>query len=86
MRNKTDIDGSKIKRAILASGFTKEMVVASVQTSGLRFSLAGLDKMLANKFPKKDLDMILEEIAQKCRCLVSDFEELEAKQEDKESA
>lgn len=86
MRNIDSIDGMKIKRAILASGFTKEQVVASVQESGIRFSLAGLDKMFVNTFPVKHLEEILEQIALKCGCLASDFGESKVRQKAKKSA
>jgi len=80
MKTTQDINGQKIKRAVRASGFTKEQVVASVQDCGLRFSLAGLDKMYRDEFPLNDTFEILGAIALKCGCLVSDFgESLETK-------
>lgn len=78
MKTITDVSGQKIKRAVVASRFTKEQVVASVQDRGLRFSLAGLDKIYRNEFPVNDTEDIIEAIAFKCGCLVSDFAEDEA--------
>lgn len=75
MNNVFNINGQKIKKAIRVSGFTKEQVVASVQDKGLRFSLAGLDKIYRNEFPLNDTLEILEAIAFKCGCPVSDFED-----------
>lgn len=63
----------------MASGFTKEQVVASVQDAGFRFSLTGLDKIYRNEFPVKDTEEIVEVIALKCGCLSSDFTESEVK-------
>jgi hypothetical protein len=79
MKTLTDMSGQKIKRAVVASGFTKEQVVASVQDKGLRFSLAGLDKIYRNEFPVNDTEDIIGAIALKCGCLVSDFAEDEVK-------
>lgn len=76
MRN---INGQKIRKAVMASGFTKEQVVASVQDTGLRFSLAGLDKIYRNEFPVRDSEEIIAAIALKCGCLTSSFAEDEAK-------
>lgn len=78
MKKLNDVSGQKIKRAVVASGFTKEQVVASVQDKGLRFSLAGLDKTFRNEFPVNDTEDIIAAIALKCGCLVSDFTEDEA--------
>lgn len=72
------ISGKLVKKAVQKSSFTREQVVASVQDKGLRFSLAGLDKIYRNELPAKDTSEILEAIAQKCGCLVSDFAESEA--------
>lgn len=78
MKTLIDMSGQKIKRAVVASGFTKEQVVASVQDKGFRFSLAGLDKIYRNEFPVNDTEEIIQAIALKCGCLVSDFAEDEA--------
>lgn len=73
MKNISNVSGQKIRKAVMASGFTKEQVVASVQDSGLRFSLAGLDKIYRNELPVNDTSDIIGAIALKCGCLVSDF-------------
>lgn len=75
MKNILNVNGQRIRKAVMASGFTKEQVVASVQDSGLRFSLAGLDKIYRNELPVKDAYDILGAIALKCGCLISDFGE-----------
>jgi hypothetical protein len=72
MKNTRTI-GQKIRRTIIASHFTKEQVVASVQDKGLRFSLPGLDKMFRGQFPVNDTNEILEAIALKCGCSSSEF-------------
>lgn len=61
----------------MASGFTKEQVVASVQDKGLKFSLAGLDKIYRDELPVKDTEAILTAIAEKCCVDTSDFAEPE---------
>lgn len=73
------IDGNEIRKAVKRSGFSKEQVVASVQDLGFRFSLAGLDRIYRGEFPSKDCKEILEAIAFKCKCQVSDFAEPETK-------
>lgn len=73
------INGKKIKSAVIRSGFTKEQVVASVQDRGIRFSLAGLDRIYRNEFPVMSKTEILEAVADKCRCKLSDFAESEKK-------
>jgi hypothetical protein len=70
-----NVNGRRIRKAVIASGFTKEQVVASVQDKGLRFSLAGLDKIYRNELPVNDTSDILGAIALKCGCLISDFTE-----------
>lgn len=72
------INGKKIKSAVIRSRFTKEQVVASVQDRGIRFSLAGLDRIYRNELPVFSQKEILEAIAEKCRCKLSDFAELES--------
>jgi hypothetical protein len=79
MKTTIKVSGQKIRRAVIASGFTKEQVVASVQDKGFRFSLAGLDKIYRNEFPVNDTEDIIGAIALKCGCLVSSFAEDEAK-------
>lgn len=79
MRNISNVMGQKIRKAVMASGFTKEQVVASVQDRGLSFSLAGLDKMYRGEFPVRDTEEILFAISIKCKCQVSDFAEPETK-------
>lgn len=69
----TNISGQRVKRAVVASGFTKEQVVASVQDLGFRFSIAGLDKVYRGDLPMHDSREILEAIALKCGCMVTDF-------------
>jgi uncharacterized LabA/DUF88 family protein len=76
---KNVLNGQKLKRAVICSGFTKEQVVASVQDKGLRFSLAGLDKMYRGELPVRDPEEILRAIADKCGCETSDFAEFEIK-------
>jgi hypothetical protein len=78
MKKIINVNGQRVRRAVLASGYTKEQVVAHVQDAGLKFSLAGLDKIYRGELPVKDSDAILEAIAFKCRCLASDFAESEA--------
>jgi hypothetical protein len=73
----TVTNGQRVKRAVVASGYTKEQVVASVQDKGFRFSLAGLDKIYRGELPVNDADEILGAIALKCGCLISDFAEFE---------
>lgn len=75
MKNTINVNGQRVRKAVMASGFTKEQVVASVQDNGLRFSLAGLDKIYRNELPVKDANDILGAIALKCGCLISDFGE-----------
>lgn len=72
---KIEYDGRKVKIAVVASGFTKEKVVTFVQDKGFRFSLAGLDKIFRNEFPKKDTETILGIIAENCRCDLIDLAE-----------
>lgn len=78
MKNTINVSGQRIRRAVMASGYSKEQVVAHVQDKGLKFSLTGLDKMYRNELPVKDLEEILIAIAEKCSCHVSDFAESEA--------
>ena len=75
----TSVDGNEVRKAIKKSGFTKEQVVASVQDLGFRFSLAGLDRIYRGELPIYNAMEILEAIALKCRCQVSDFAEPETK-------
>lgn len=79
MKTMFNINGQKVRRAVIASGFTKEQVVASVQDAGFKFSLAGLDKIYRNELPVKDTQEIVAAIALKCGCLTSNFAEDEAK-------
>lgn len=79
MKTSFNIDGQKIRRAVVASRFSKEQVVAAVQDAGYKFSLAGLDKVYRNEFPVKNTEEIVAAIAFKCGRLVSDFAEDEAK-------
>lgn len=79
MKTMISVSGQKIKRAVVASGWTKEQVVASVQDKGFRFSLAGLDKIYRGELPVNDTEDIIGAIALKCGCLVSDFAEDEAR-------
>jgi hypothetical protein len=71
--NAMRIDHEKLKRAVRASAFSKEQIVAAVQDEGYRFSLAGLDRMYKGEMPKNDLPEILQALALKLRCNVSDF-------------
>lgn len=79
MKNITNVSGHKIRKAVMASGYTKEQVVASVQDKGFRFSLAGLDKIYRDELPVRDTLEIIEAIALKCGCLTSSFAEDEVK-------
>lgn len=79
MTNSKEISGRIVKKAVHRSGYTREQVVASVQDKGLRFSLAGLDKIYRNELPVKDREEILAAIAEKCGCSVSEFADSEAK-------
>jgi hypothetical protein len=79
MKNRLNVNGQKVRRAVMASGFTKEQVVASVQDAGFRFSLAGLDKIYRGELPVRDAEDILGAIALKCGCQTSDFAESEAR-------
>jgi hypothetical protein len=78
MKTILSVNGQKIRRAVILSGFSKEQVVASVQDSGLRFSLTGLDKLYRGELPVRDSDEILEAIALKCSCLAMSFANSEA--------
>jgi hypothetical protein len=78
MKKIINVNGQKVRRAVLASGFSKEQVVASVQDAGLKFSLAGLDKIYRGELPVKDSDAILEAIAFKCHCQATEFADPEA--------
>lgn len=71
-------NGKSIRSAVIRSGFTKEQVVVAVQEKGFRFSLAGLDRIYRNEFPTFDKKEILEIVAKKCRCKLSDFAESES--------
>lgn len=74
-----NVDGKNVRSAVIRSGFTKEQVVVAVQEKGYRFSLAGLDRIYKNMFPTFNKVEILETIAEKCRCKLSDFAESKEK-------
>lgn len=71
-----NFSGQKLKKMIVRSGYTKEQVVAHVQDKGLRFSLAGLDRILRNELPKKEPHEILAGISEKLKCSAEDFTEV----------
>lgn len=69
--------GQKLKRLVVKSGATKEQVVAHVQDMGLRFSLAGLDRMYRGVMPaREETAEILAGIADKLGCSTADFHEV----------
>jgi hypothetical protein len=82
MRDITNIDGQKIRVAVLKTGLTREKVVVLVQEDleiGVTFSLAGLDKMIRGELPKRDAEKVLVSLAKICGCLISDFAESKVK-------
>lgn len=72
------INVEEMKRLMRQSGLKKEQVIAAVQDKGYRFSLASLDRIYRGELPKNDLPEILEVIASKIECKVSDFYSEEA--------
>jgi hypothetical protein len=69
--------GQKLRRMVVKSGATKEQVVAHVQDMGLRFSLAGLDRMYRGVMPaREEAEEVLAGIAHKLKCSVADFNEV----------
>lgn len=82
MMNTNEINGQKIRVAVLKTGLTREKVVALVQDDleiGVTFSLAGLDKMIRGELPKRDACKVLASLAKICGCSTLDFAESEAK-------
>jgi hypothetical protein len=78
MKHMINVSGQKVRRAVMASAYSKEQVVAHVQDKGLKFSLTGLDKIYRNELPVHFTGEILAAIAEKCGVSVSDFGESEA--------
>ncbi len=73
MKDYQNINGDLIRRRVIASKFSKEDVVVHVQKKGFSFSYPGLDKMYRSELPQRHRDEILEAIAEKCGCSISDF-------------
>jgi hypothetical protein len=68
--------GPKFKKMVIKSGSTKEQVVAHVQDKGLRFSMAGLDRMFRGELPKNEPSEVLAGIAERLNCNPADFTEV----------
>ena len=72
--NNRAFDGNKVGRILRQKFITKEQLVAAVQSVGLAFSMSTFSPMLSTgKLPKRDCNLILEEIAHILECTVEDL-------------